>query len=75
MYGYNSYHDVEVPNQHDINGNPIYETCTVTHDLSRVSRGCPNGHGIKWTDVWHVEWHSGSYCTHYQGHWGVTPVY
>lgn len=45
-----------------------FETCTVTHDRSRVERFCPDGHGVRWTGIWHYLWHSHPYCTD-TGYW------
>lgn len=50
----------------DSNGKPIYEVCTITHVMTKVSKLCPNGHGVKWSGNCHDEYHSCSRCGHKQ---------
>lgn len=60
MYSYNTTHTVFYDG--------TFDTCTITHDVSQVQKFCPNGHGVKWTGVWHYLWHSHPYCTD-TGYW------
>ena len=38
------------------------EECQINHDRSHVDKYYPNGHGVIWSGVWHVEWHFNSNC-------------
>ena len=60
--GYSDTHPVPSTDQN----NP--DTCHVAHDISLVERFCPNGHGVKWSGIWHKEWHSNPICPD-NGYW------
>ena len=51
MMSYTQYHETASGQQ-----------CQVNHDRSHVDRYCPNGHGVRDSGVWHVEWHYNSNC-------------
>ena len=42
----------------DSNYRPIYELCRVSHDVYKLQKYCPNGHGVKWSAHEHREDHS-----------------
>ena len=46
---------------YDQNGNPIYASCTITHDITQKGKYC-SVHGLKWVGSHHIEDHSYYEC-------------
>ena len=55
---------------HIMNNTQYHDTicgqqCQINHDRSQEDRYCPNGHGVRWSGIKHVEWHYNSNCYNY----------